>query len=142
MDSRFWILGVISLLDYSKSSFFGLQDDDSCVLCAQLPETIDHLLTNCPFSQEVWFKVLRKVGWERVMPNTHTYSLASRWSEARKQLPKVDRRGFDSLVILISWLLWKERNNRTVDRRVRMVDEVVLSVCNEVVACPLRDVDN
>ena len=76
------------------------------------------------------------------MPNTHTYSLASRWSEARKQLPKVDRRGFDSLVILISWLLWKERNDRTFDRRVRMVDEVVLSVCNEVVACPLRAVDN
>ena len=68
------------------------------------------------------------------MPNTHTYSLASWWSEARKQLPKVDGRGFDSLVILVSWLLWKERNNKTFDRRVRMVDEVVLSVCDEVVA--------
>ena len=96
--------------------------------CAQLPETIDHLLTNCPFSREVWFKVLHKVGWERVMPNTHTYSLASWWSEARKELPKVDRCGFDSLVILVSWLLWKERNDRTFDRRVRMVDEVVLCV--------------
>ena len=112
----------------------GLQDDDSCVHCAQLPETIDHLLTNCPFSREVWFKVLRKVGWERVMPNTHTYSLASWWSEARKQLPKVDGRDFDSLVILVSWLLWKKRNNKTFDRRVRMVDEVVLSVRDEVVA--------
>jgi len=115
----------------------GLQDDESCVLCAQLPETIDHLLTTCPFSREVWFKVLCKVGWERVMPNTHTYSLASWWSEAGKQLPKVDRRGFDSLVILVSWLPWKERNDRTFDRRVRMVDEVVLSVCVEVVAWSL-----
>ena len=47
---------------------------------------------------------------------------------------KVDRRGFDSLVILVSWLLWKERNGRTFDRRVRTVDDLVLRVCDEVVA--------
>ena len=31
----------------------GLQDDDTCVLCAQMSETIDHLLTACPFTREV-----------------------------------------------------------------------------------------
>ena len=31
----------------------GLQDDDTCVLCDQPPETIDHLLISCPFSREV-----------------------------------------------------------------------------------------
>ena len=31
----------------------GLQEDDSCALCAQLPETIDHLLLCCPFSKQV-----------------------------------------------------------------------------------------
>ena len=31
----------------------------------------------------------------------------------RKQVPKELRRGFDSLVFLIGWMLWKERNART-----------------------------
>ena len=112
----------------------GLQDDDSCVLCAQLPETIDHLLTSCPFSREVWFKVLQKVGWEMVAPSMHTYSFASWWAAARKQLPKTSRCGFDSFVILVCWLLWKERNERTFDHRVRTVHDVVLRMLDEVVA--------
>ena len=51
----------------------GLQDDDLCVLCAQSSETIDHLLTTCPFSREVWFKILRKIGWDRVTPSTSIF---------------------------------------------------------------------
>jgi hypothetical protein len=35
------------------------------------------------------------------------------WLHNRKLVPKVIRRGFDSLFFLIGWLLWKERNVRT-----------------------------
>jgi len=35
------------------------------------------------------------------------------WLRARKLVPKPFRRGFDSLVFLIGWMLWKERNVRT-----------------------------
>lgn len=31
----------------------GLQDDDACVLCGQLPEATDHLLLSCVYSREV-----------------------------------------------------------------------------------------
>jgi len=37
-------------------------DEDSCGLCSQSRETIDHLLISCPFSREVWFNLLRKFG--------------------------------------------------------------------------------
>ena len=40
----------------------GLQDDDSCALCEQSQETIDHLLINCPFSRELWFNFASWVG--------------------------------------------------------------------------------
>jgi hypothetical protein len=30
-------------------------------------------------------------------------------------VPKTFRRGFDSLVLLVSWEVWKERNKRTFD---------------------------
>jgi hypothetical protein len=34
---------------------------------------------------------------------------------SRKTIPKLIRRGFDSMFFLIGWLLWKERNARTFD---------------------------
>ena len=37
------------------------------------------------------------------------------------------------MVVLICWLLWKERNNRTLDRRVQAVQDVVLRVADEIV---------
>ena len=47
------------------------------------------------------------------------------------------RRGFDSIVILVCWIIWKERNDRTFDRCVRTIDDVVLRVLDEIKAWPL-----
>ena len=52
-------------------------------------------------------------------------------------MPKAGRRGFDSLVILVSWIVWKERNDRTFDRCVRTVDEVVRRALDEILAWSL-----
>jgi hypothetical protein len=38
--------------------------------------------------------------------------MVDRWTVLRKRLAKRHRRGFDSLVVLVWWFLWKERNNR------------------------------
>jgi nuclear pore complex protein Nup210 len=34
------------------------------------------------------------------------------WIRARREVQKSDRRRFDSLVILVAWTLWKQRNAR------------------------------
>ena len=39
----------------------------------------------------------------------------------------------DSLVILVCWLLWKERNNRTFDRRLQTIQDVLARIANEIV---------
>ena len=70
----------------------GLQDDDTCVLCAQSSETIDHLLTTCPFSREIWFNILRKLGWERMTPDMHTLNFPSWWLDARTLGSRCPRR--------------------------------------------------
>ena len=58
-------------------------------------------------------------------------------SDARKQVPKAGRRGFDSLVILVSWIVWKERNDRTFDRYIHTIDEVVRRALDEILAWSL-----
>ena len=111
-----------------------MQDDDSCVLCEQAPETIDHLLIQCPFATELWFNLFIKLGWEPVSPSAQDRRLAAWWTVARKCIRKDDRQCFDSVVILVSWMLWKERNNRTFERIVRSVLELLGWVVEEIVA--------
>ena len=43
------------------------------------------------------------------------------------------RRCFDSLMILVCWLLWKEKNNRTFNRRVQTIQDVLVRIANETV---------
>jgi hypothetical protein len=83
----------------------GLQDDDSCALCAQATETIDHLLVTCPFSKQIWFKTLHKLGWDAVSPDAQDSKLVDWWIDVRKKIQKDSRHCFDSLIVLVCWLL-------------------------------------
>jgi len=112
----------------------GLQDDDSCVLCEQAPETIDHLLIQCPFARELWFNLFSKLGWEPVSPSAQDRQLAAWWTVARKCIRKDGRQCFDSVVILVSWMLWKERNNRMFERATRSALAMLAWVVDESVA--------
>jgi hypothetical protein len=38
------------------------------------------------------------------------------WLQARKAVAKPSRKGFDTLVWLIAWSIWKERNHRIDER--------------------------
>jgi hypothetical protein len=79
---------------------------------AQAEESIHHLLLNCVFSREVWFIVLRWSGSHQLSP-----SLGDQWPEwclTQRKRVHCDRRGFDSLVALVSWLLWKQRSGTLV----------------------------
>jgi hypothetical protein len=49
----------------------------------------------------------------------------------RKLLPKDLRRGFDSLVLLAGWLLWKERNDRTFNRVASTLTQLVAAIHQE-----------
>jgi len=90
----------------------GLQQSDECVLCDQAPETLDHILLGCCLSRQVWFIWLSKLQLQDV-DTVAEERVPHWWISSRKLVPKTLRRGFDTLVFLIGWLLWKERNART-----------------------------
>lgn len=110
----------------------GLQPADTCVLCSQQPETLDHLLLQCVFSREVWFKALRELGWQNLTPS-HDAAFVDWWLLSRRQIPKPRRKAFDSVVVLIAWYLWLERNARTFQRAASPV-AVVLTSISEAIA--------
>ncbi|KAG0545813.1 hypothetical protein BDA96_02G394400 [Sorghum bicolor] len=92
----------------------GLQQHADCLLCGQEDETCDHLLAACVFTREIWYRILSTVGLQHTTPSPSD-TLVNWWLVARKHVPGALSRGFDSLVLLVSWKLWKERNRRTFD---------------------------
>ena len=109
---------------------FGLQNAGACAFCDQHEETVEHLLLQCPYSREVWFKLLRMGGLQRLMPQPDS-SLADWWVSSRKLVPKTMRKGFDSVVLLIMWILWKERNARVFQQSSSSAGMVVQRIVDE-----------
>jgi hypothetical protein len=90
----------------------GLQDSNSCSLCAQDSETVDHLLAGCVFSWEFWFRFLRRFGWQRFSPDSGAKAV-DWWLASRRAVAKPRRKAFDSVLLLGAWMLWLERNELT-----------------------------
>jgi hypothetical protein len=107
-----------------------LQDDASCALCDQEDETTDHLLLGCVFAREVWHRLLRKFRLP-LQPPAAPSTLVDWWLSSRGLLPRALRRGFDSVVLLVAWSVWKERNRRTFEGLHSSALEVVRSIVEE-----------
>ncbi|WVZ68209.1 hypothetical protein U9M48_017172 [Paspalum notatum var. saurae] len=116
----------------------GLQDSDSCALCDQAVSSMDHLLTKCSFSREVWFRCFDVLGWTHRLPSPDL-SFIDWWLQARKGFDKRSKRGFDSVVLLTVWVIWKERNDRVFRRKASMPWVVLDKVAEEAKLWVLAD---
>ena len=57
-------------------------------------------------------------------------TLLSWWLQSREALPESFRRGFDSLTMLVTWGIWKERCRRVFERKQctpERLTEIILS---------------
>jgi hypothetical protein len=89
----------------------GLPNSSPCILCNQESEMVNHLLLACVYSREVWFKVLRRCGWQGLPPSMDDCLIE--WClQSRKVIQKSRHRAFGSLFILVCWCLWCQCNER------------------------------
>jgi hypothetical protein len=94
-----------SLLDLGKTSrTHSLHNSGPCALCAQADESIHHLLLGCSFSREVWFRLLRSAGFQYLTPSSDA-ALDSWRLSSHKRVQKDSRKGFDTLVVLVCWMV-------------------------------------
>jgi hypothetical protein len=85
----------------------GLDARALCYLCDQKPETIDHIIAECPFTREVWCRILQALGSQ--LPQTLD-TITTAWRRLRAGWNRQQKAGIDLLFALVSWQIWKERN--------------------------------
>ena len=112
----FWLALHGRLWTADRRKRHGLQDSDACALCNQSAETIDHLFVACVYTRdrETWWRVLHRLQLDELAPALID-ELRTRWFQARARLPGAMSKAFDSLVLLVTWCIWKERNRRVFD---------------------------
>ena len=76
-----------------------LQDDNLCIMCDQMAETLDHIILGCIFSREVWSACLRTLRLHHAI-SVQEQDVIIWWTASRKRLPKQIYRGFDSLFFI------------------------------------------
>ena len=89
----------------------GLSHPKRCHLCDQKEETVQHLLTGCLFTREVWFSILSPLGLGGAAPGHNDLCFVVWWVKVFCMTSKEYRKGANSLIILTVWLLWKHHNS-------------------------------
>ena len=80
---------------------------------------------SCAISNIIWSKVLTWANLQTVIPST-SVSLQKWWQDARKTIAGKKQKKFDSIVMLTSWSLWKERNNRVFEKTSKPVNVIFM----------------
>jgi hypothetical protein len=84
----------------------GLHYPESCPLCDQEQETIQHILYTCSFSRDFWHLILSSIGLGYLTPIAAEQSFVVWWEKVSKRVHRCKRRGFNSVIILRAWCLW------------------------------------
>nr|BBF89367.1 hypothetical protein [Oryza barthii] len=108
----------------------GIDSHSACPFYAQELETANHILLDCVFAHQVWLRVLSSPGWAALSPLRGSW-LQDWWPTSRACLPDHLRASFDSLVLLVSWQLWRERNSRVFVSVLSSVAVVLESILSE-----------
>uniref|UniRef100_A0A453F8F4 Reverse transcriptase zinc-binding domain-containing protein n=1 Tax=Aegilops tauschii subsp. strangulata TaxID=200361 RepID=A0A453F8F4_AEGTS len=101
-----------------------MQHHPRCLLCDQAPETIRHLMLDCPFSRQAWHETL---AWLRIpapIPNQEP-TLMDWWRHAKDDTPQAQRMALQSVALLVPWPVWKHRNSCIFDNATPSLDTLV-----------------
>ena len=111
-----WLASQYRLWTSDRRARHGLQDTTSaCYRCYQEEDTTDHIRAGCVYARQLWDGCFRLLQINVQIPSSEDTFMVW-WDKARKFFHGKLKRGFDSLVILTAWHLWKQRNAKVFNR--------------------------
>jgi hypothetical protein len=89
----------------------------TCTLCRLHVETSLHLFRDCGFTKRLWKEIATGTQNSNLHPSAWPPSeTLEKWWTAMSNAPGTSRKGLRSLIILVCWEIWKERNARVFER--------------------------
>lgn len=80
----------------------GVPHPSACPFYDQKAETIQHVLLSCVFDRQVWAAAVQKLGLLSLVPQPTDDYFSFWWSRTMKKIPKEERKGMDSIIILLA----------------------------------------
>ena len=92
------------------------EDQTSCPLCAVHPESLDHILLSCSFSQQIWLSISAEFGQNLIAAATFK-------EHYRNWMSVPGRKGLQKKVWILSffavaWNIWQTRNEVVFQNKV------------------------
>ena len=112
-----WLLTQDRLNCRSNLKVKNILDDDICELCGQEAEDCQHLILTCPFAT-----------WRALDIDASGCSVQSLWDIPRPAT--IPLKHYDSFILLLSWNLWKHRNE-VIFRSLPPSHDRLWSACKE-----------
>ena len=82
-----------------------------CPLCRCAPETAIHLMVHCRFSVRIWDAIFEWLSVDiQTQSNWQSFSTVFDWWTAVATAQGAPLKALRSVLILVSWEIWKERN--------------------------------
>jgi len=89
----------------------GLPHPEHCPFSEQEDETINHLLSACVFARQFWNEWFSVFGLQELTPQAVNVDFYAWWQQSSDQLHTSLQQGFNTLVVLGTWSIWKTRND-------------------------------
>ena len=93
----------------------GLPHNEKCPFCNISGENVQHLFMRCAVVNIIWGNLLRWANLQQLVPSSQA-KLKDWWMQARSSVNGTIRKRLDSLIMLVVWVVWRERNNRVFDK--------------------------
>lgn len=99
---------------YKQEQTRGWPNQATCPLCRNQPEIAIHLFADCRFTRKVWASIAEWLAILALHPREwpqHDGDIHTWWTSRATSITN-SRKSLHSLIMLTSWVIWKERNAR------------------------------
>ena len=108
----------------------GLPQPDRCSFCGTVGENAQHLFMGCAVVNIIWGQILSWANLRKAMPSVQD-NLREWWVHTRGSFTGATRRKLDTVIVLVAWKVWRERNRRVFDKILKPTNVLIEHIKNE-----------
>nr|BAD72443.1 cyst nematode resistance protein-like [Oryza sativa Japonica Group] len=113
-----WLIIQNRVWTSDKLATRGWPNGSICPLCRRTQETALHLLAACRYTRRVWAALAEWVTCEQLNPSQwRQTSTVLDWWEATANIQETPKKTLRTLMLLVAWKIWNERNRRTFQQK-------------------------